>query len=125
MSRFQVRLAWTRTLASFIFLDFFAMLARSTIQDAITSLQEKEAPLDPNESLANFVERRANLAIDVASLALANPTRPLRAGVELRIPGVTYTVKRGDTLQSIAARFNHDILELRQANQFVDGRLID
>ena len=112
-----------KSLASFIFLDFFAMLARSTIQDAITSLQEKEAPLDPNESLANFVERRANLAIDVASLALANPTRPLRAGVELRIPGVTYTVKRGDTLQSIAARFNHDILELRQANPFVDGRL--
>ena len=112
-----------KSLASFVFLDFFAMLARSTVQDAISYLQAKEAPLDPNESLANFVQRRTDLAIDVASLALANATRPLRAGVELRVPGVVYTVKRGDTLQSIAARFDHDILELREANPLLNGRL--
>src|ERR1044072_6975065 len=31
-----------KSLASFIFLDFFAMLARSTIQDAITSQRNRE-----------------------------------------------------------------------------------
>lgn len=112
-----------KSLASFIFLDFFALLARSTIQDAIDVLQQQEAPVEPNESLADFVERRTDLAIDVVSLVMANPTRPLRAGVQLRVPGVVYTIKRGDTLQSIAAMFNADVVELRAANSFIGNRL--
>jgi LysM repeat protein len=109
-----------KSLASFIFLDFFTMLARSTIQDAISALQTQEAALDTNESLASFVQRRPDLAIDVVSLAMANVTRPLRAGVQVRVPGVVYTIKLGDTLQTIAARFNVDILELRFANPLLD-----
>ncbi len=104
-----------KSLASFIFLDFFTMLARSTIQDAISALQTQEAALDAHESLASFVQRRTDLAIDVVSLAMANLTRPLRAGVQMRVPGVVYTIKLGDTLQSIAAQFNVDIIELRLA----------
>ncbi|HET7286384.1 MAG TPA: LysM peptidoglycan-binding domain-containing protein, partial [Pyrinomonadaceae bacterium] len=99
-----------KSLASFIFLDFFAMLARSTVQDAINYLQTQKAPLNEGESLVDLVNRRTDLGIDVRELALANATRPLRAGVELRVPGAVYTVKRGDTVQSIAAKVNHDIL---------------
>ena len=112
-----------KSLASFIFLDFFAMLARSTIQDAIGVLQKQEAAPEANESLATFVQRRTDLAIDVTSLAMANVKRPLRAGVQLRVPGVVYTVKRGDTLQSIAAKLNVDLVELRLANPLLDGQL--
>src|SRR5678816_4600037 len=60
---------------------------------------------------------------DRRDLALANATRPLRAGVELRVPGAVYTVKRGDTVQSIAAKVNHDILALRSANPLLKGGL--
>lgn len=110
-----------KSLASFIFLDFFAMLARSTVQDAISYLQTQKAPLNEGESLAEFVNRRTDLGIDVRELALANATRPLRAGVQLRVPGAVYTVKRGDTVQSIAAKVDHDILSLRSANSLLKG----
>jgi len=112
-----------KSLASFIFLDFFAMLARSTIQDAIGLLQSSEEPVEPDESLTAFVQRNTRLAIDVVSLAMANERRPLRAGVQLHVIGVTYTVKRGDTLQAIAAKFNVDILELRLANPQIENGL--
>ena len=112
-----------KSLASFIFMDFFAMLARATIQDAINLLEKQQAPLQAGESLADFVERRSDLAIDVASLALANATRPLRAGVQLRVPGVVYTVKRGDTVQSVAAKLNHDVVALRHANPVLNRQL--
>jgi LysM repeat protein len=105
-----------KSLASFIFLDFFAMLARSTVQDAISLLQTQQASLNADESLADFVARRSDLGHDVSSIALANVTRPLRGEVELRIPGAVYTVKRGDTVQSIAAKVNHDVVTLRSAN---------
>src|SRR5205085_6788759 len=52
---------------------------------------------------------------------LANATKPLRAGVPLRVPNVVYTVKRGDTMQSIAARLDHDMLSLRDANPLLKG----
>jgi LysM repeat protein len=112
-----------KSLASFIFLDFFAMLARSTVQDAISYLQTQKAPLNEGESLTDLVNRRTDLGIDVQELALANATRPLRAGVQLRVPGAVYTVKRGDTVQSIAAKVNHDILTLRSANPSLKGAL--
>jgi len=112
-----------KSLASFIFLDFFAMLARSTVQDAISYLQTQKAPLTESESLAEFINRRTDLGIDVRELALANATRPLRAGVQLRVPGAVYTVKRGDTVQSIAAKVNHDILTLRSANPLLKSAL--
>lgn len=112
-----------KSLASFMFLDFFAMLARATVQDAISLLQEQQAPLASDESLASFVTRRSDLAIDVESLAMANATRPLRSGLQLSVPGAVYTVKRGDTLQSIAARLDHDVLSLRAANPAMNGKL--
>ncbi len=112
-----------KSLASFIFLDFFAMLARSTVQDAISFLQTQKAPLNEGESIAELVNRRTDLGIDVRELALANATRPLRAGAQLRVPGAVYTVKRGDTVQSIAAKVNHDILTLRSANPLLKGAL--
>lgn len=112
-----------KSLASFIFMDFFAMLARSTVQDAISLLQTQQAPLEADESLADFVMRRSDLAIDVPSLAMANATRPLRAGVRLRVPDVVYTVKRGDTVQSVAAKLNHDVVQLREANPALTSQL--
>jgi LysM repeat protein len=112
-----------KSLASFIFLDFFLMLARSTVQDAISLLQTQQASVNADESLADFVARRSDLGHDVSSIALANATRPLRAGVELRIPGAVYTVKRGDTVQSIAAKVNHDVVTLRSANPLLKAAL--
>jgi LysM repeat protein len=112
-----------KSLASFIFLDFFAMLARSTVQDAISLLQTQQATLNADESLADFVVRRSDLGHDVSSIALANSSRPLRGGVELNIPGAVYTVKRGDTVQSIAAKVNHDIVKLRSANPSLKAAL--
>ncbi|HEX3249359.1 MAG TPA: LysM peptidoglycan-binding domain-containing protein [Pyrinomonadaceae bacterium] len=114
--------ATDKSLASFIFLDFFAMLARSTVQDAISLLQKQEAPLAAAESLAQFVIRRPELGHDVSSIALANVKHPLRGGVELRVPGAVYTVKRGDTVQSIAAKVNHDIVKLRTSNPLLKGK---
>lgn len=105
-----------KSLASFIFMDYFAMLARATIQDAISLLQNRQASLNKDESLADFVDRRFDLGHNVASVAHANSSRPLRGGVELRVPGAVYTVKRGDTVQSIAAKVSHDIVTLRSAN---------
>lgn len=112
-----------KSLASFLFMDFFAMLARSTVQDAINLLQTQEAPLNPDESLAELIRRRPELGIDVASLAMANAGRPLRAGVQLRVPGVVYTIKQGDTVESVAAKLDHSAAQLRLANPAVNGQL--
>ncbi len=105
-----------KSLASFIFMDFFALLARSTIQDAINLLQAQQAPLQAEESLAGFVGNHPELAIDVPALALANADRPLRAGIRLRVPGVVYTAKHGDTAESVAAKLKLDLVQLRYAN---------
>lgn len=111
-----------KSLASFIFLDFFSLLARSTVQDAINLLQAQEAPLEAGESLADLTARRPDLAIDVLNLVHANATRPLRAGVQLRVPGAVYTVKHGDTIPSIAAKLRLDHTEMRQANPALNGQ---
>lgn len=111
-----------KSLASFIFLDFFSLLARSTVQDAINLLQTQEAPLGAGESLAEMTARRSDLAIDVPSLVHANATRPLRAGVQLRVPGAVYTVKHGDTIPSIAAKLRLDHTEMRRANPALNGQ---
>jgi LysM repeat protein len=110
-----------KSLASFIFMDFFALLARATIQDAINLLQAQQAPLEANESLADFVSNHPELAIDVPGLALANATRPLRAGIRLRVPGVVYTAKQGDTAESVATKLNLNLVQLRGANPEMNG----
>ncbi|HEX5885523.1 MAG TPA: hypothetical protein VFY67_13360, partial [Pyrinomonadaceae bacterium] len=114
-----------QSLASFIFLDFFALLARSTIQDAINLLQAQQAPLQAGESLADFVRNHPELAIDVPSLALANATRPLRAGIRLRVPGVVYTAKQGDTAESVASKLNLDVAGLLSTNPLMNGEPLE
>lgn len=114
-----------KSLASFIFLDFFALLARSTVQDAINLLQAQPATTEVGESLASFVARRPELSIDVASLAHANATRPLSPGIRLRVPGAVYTVKNGDRLSRIAARFNVEHTALQAANPALGERRLE
>jgi LysM domain len=114
-----------QSLASFIFLDFFALLARSTIQDAINLLQAQQAPLEADESLADFVRNHPELAIDVPSLALANATRPLRASIRLHVPGVVYTAKQGDTAESVASKLKLDVAGLLKANAVMNGEPLE
>jgi murein DD-endopeptidase MepM/ murein hydrolase activator NlpD len=54
-------------------------------------------------------------------------TRTLRVGQELRIPnqdGILHQVKTGDTLQSIAAKFETDSQSIQTANELFPDKLI-
>lgn len=104
------------SLATYMLVDYIAMLAKEAVQRGIDRMEEMIVVVPAGESLNGFVNKHPEFGIGAQELAFSNRTRPLNAGVPLTVKGVRYSVKRGDTLDSIAYRFNVSPDELLHLN---------
>lgn len=107
-----------QSLASYMLVDYVALLAKESIQRAIDAMAAHVMPAPANKSLRDLVEENKNYGISAKELAFANRTRPLNAGVGLRVKGIRYTVKEGDTTDALLHRFNIQKDELLRVNSF-------
>lgn len=107
-----------QSLASYMLVDYVALLAKEAIQRAIDTMASHVVPAPAAKSLREFVSENENFGISAEELAFANRTRSLNSGVGLRVKGVRYTVKEGDTTDAILHRFNVEKEALLSANAF-------
>lgn len=107
-----------QSLASYMLVDYVALLAKEAIQRAIDTMASHVVPAPYDKTLNEIVAENANYGISAKELAFANRTRPLNAGVGLRVTGVRYTVKEGDTTEAVLHRFNVEKEALLRANSF-------
>lgn len=111
----------TLSMATFLWLDFFAMIARESMQGAIDALAAATIESTGTESLRQLVESRP-LGRSVREVAKANLTRPLQTGARLSVASATHQVdRRNATLLGIARAHGVDALALALENQDVDG----
>lgn len=108
-----------QSLATFLLIDYMSLLAKESIQSGIDRLTALVVETEEGESLEDLVQRRPGLGISALELGHANRTRMLRMGVCLAVGPVSYTVRHGDTLDTISRRFGADRNEVLAANSFI------
>jgi len=107
-----------RSMASFVFADYFLLLARQMVQNARDSLRNFQYLIGTTEaenvnSIVDWINDQMTTKSDDVSgemptpftaqdLFEANDQHPLNPGKTLNIEGLTYQVLSGDTLSSIA-----------------------
>lgn len=99
------------SMATFMFVDFFAMLARATVQTAIDALRAASVAVD-GRSLTAIASAHPEWGISVEELAHANRMRPLRSGVTLRVPPFRRRLRRGERPADVAAAFGVGAMDL-------------
>lgn len=120
----------TMSMASFLWMDFFNMIAREAIQAAMDTLQSATLTATGNESLQDLLDTRPLLGRSVADVARANLLRKLQVGRELRLPqsrrrktnaGTFRTTAQHATLLAVARHHDVDPIELATLNANVQG----
>lgn len=110
-----------KSLATYMLVDYLALLAKEAVQRGIDRLNLLTVPVQQEHSLYDIANNNPHYGISPEELAFANRTRPLATGVDLQVKGVRYTVKHGDTLSGLAWRFNVDAATLKAANTFTSA----
>ncbi len=91
------------TLATMVFRDYFAMLAKSMVHGALTAMAKYSCDLQSPRKLDDIA---AEFGVTSESILSANQTSSkLQPGTALTLTGVLYQVRSGDSLASIAQRF--------------------
>ncbi|HEX8231254.1 MAG TPA: LysM peptidoglycan-binding domain-containing protein [Chloroflexia bacterium] len=103
----------TESLATFIFEDYFLLVARQMVQSAIDSLKNYSYPLRGPESIsdilnwANAFQVNGNgNTLTVAEFADANKASAITGNRPLQVSSVTYRVQSTDTLTTITDKYN-------------------
>jgi hypothetical protein len=104
------------SMATFMFVDFFAMLARATVQLAIDELRQASVAV-AGRSLTALVAAHSDWGVSVEEIAHANRMRRLANGVTLIVPPFRRRLLPDETPAAIAAAFGVDLgdLELHTA----------
>lgn len=122
------------SVASIVYADYFAMVARQMVDAARDALRDLKLPVPSGQSVEATVEainEAGGLAelgpahmYTVAQLFEANATQPLTPGLSL---GVAHVAERGDTLESIARPFAGQTspTDLADSNQGLAGLLLE
>jgi hypothetical protein len=92
------------TLAEYLFADYFLMIARSGIQDAINDFKEIALSVLKDESLQDVAERFAHYGVSAKTLAFANRREPIHQGRGISVPSFTYRLCKGETAADLRAR---------------------
>ncbi|WP_142786400.1 LysM peptidoglycan-binding domain-containing protein [Changchengzhania lutea] len=109
INSFDLSNAESDSLGSFIFNDYFLMIARQMLQSAIDSLQEFKYYIQDGQSpnqIVKWINTNGQFTNDdiytLLELFTDNDSAPLNAGKKLTITGATYVVQSNDTFDSIA-----------------------
>jgi LysM repeat protein len=107
-----------QSLATFMLVDYIALLAKESAQKGIDRLATLTLAVDEGDSYDDIVNKYPNFGISAIELAHANRTRKLKTRVALAIKQVQYTIKHNDTLQSVSNRFGVEHQHILNANTF-------
>ncbi|UOQ99309.1 LysM peptidoglycan-binding domain-containing protein [Hymenobacter sp. 5317J-9] len=115
-----------QTLATFMFTDYFALLAKQLVQYAEDDFRNAAVVVKAGDSLASLAREYAHYGLDTAELAYANRLRPLQTGRHLTIRGARHLVQHGEQLADIYGRFEglHASAALGQAEPLPAGSTI-
>jgi uncharacterized membrane protein/LysM repeat protein len=80
--------------------------------------------VQPGDTLTSIAARFALGLDDILKANGMAEAGPIRAGQQLRIPGVAYTVRAGDTLEAIAAAYGVSVMAIIAANGIRDANSI-
>ena len=120
----------TRSIADFVFCDYFVMLARGLVQDALDAFDNYSYKLQGGDSIASIREAFNNLGdsnqnhLTDEQIAWINRDHALAGGVPLTVNGVPYRIQDKDTLGGIAEQHGLDAGTIAQDNATVEMMLI-
>ncbi len=110
--------------ASFIVQDYFEMLVKNVVQDAINAFGRFSYPVTATTTLGAVVDyfTAAPLNNTVSAARVANANGPVRLTADQRVtlPGIAYPVATSDTFNGIVATYNK---YLSPANQLTAAQL--
>lgn len=119
-----------KSLAAFVFVDYFALAAQYLVQAAIDAFKNYAYPLENGDSISS-VRQKINAMgggsqnhLTDEQIARANRDHPLAANLLLTINGVPYAIQDGDTWGSIATRHGLQAGQLAADNAAVEQVLI-
>lgn len=108
-----------QSLATYLFIDYVSLLAKEACQKGVDRLTALAVTVGDGESVEDLARKYPNSGISAVELAYSNRKRDLRSGATLHISRLHYTVKQGDTRESVCSRFQIGHGELLRANTFV------
>ncbi len=107
-----------QSLATFMVIDYLSLLARESIRQAIDLLGSQSLTVEAGLNLNDFATQNGHYGISAEELAFSNRTRPLRSDLSLKVSGMRYTVRHGDSVEGLAQRFGLATDALYAANAY-------
>ena len=100
-----------RSMATFIFEDYFQMIAQHTFQAAIDALKNYKYKLREDDQISDILEwaKQFKNEFTLADLVKANKTHPLKGNQELIMQGLEYQIQSGDSLARIAQLYSTNL----------------
>ncbi len=96
--------------ATFIIQDYFEMIVKNAVQDAINAFNSYTYPINNTVTLGAVVDHFTNGALNnsltASEIVTSNASVSLTEGQAFNITGMTYPIATGDTFNSIAAAYN-------------------
>jgi hypothetical protein len=94
------------SMASFVFADYFLLIARQMVQAARDALRNYQYPIDPALTVEGILEDLKKGGADYTAFCLfeANSDHQLTVQKTVWIPGVSFLVQSGQTLDDIVAK---------------------
>lgn len=86
------------SMAEFLFIDYFVMMARTGLQDIINGFKQTTLDTKEDDSLDTVARRYQHYGATAPSLAFANRHKPLKPAAILHIPGFTYRLRDNESL---------------------------
>lgn len=100
--------------ATFIIQDYFEMMVKNVIQDAIKAFEKYNYHLDATVSLGDvvnhFTQAPLNNELTADDVVTANATLLLNKGQIFNLSGITYPIASNDTLNSIVTTYNANLV---------------
>ncbi|AWI25241.1 LysM peptidoglycan-binding domain-containing protein [Flavobacterium pallidum] len=118
----------TQSLAHYIFLDYFRMIAKAAVQDAIDKMNALPHEVSAKMDLAGLVGIYPESGISIGELAFANRLREINPGTKLRVNGAKHIVRKGDTHEKIARQYgfnDRNLLQSFSANKLIQGKALE
>lgn len=119
-----------KSLAAFVFVDYFALAAQYLVQAAIDAFKNYAYPLENGDSISS-VRQKINAMgggsqnhLTDEQIARANRDHPLTANLMLTLNGVPYAIQDGDTWGSIATHHGLQPGQIAADNAAVEQVLI-
>ncbi|MFT6502963.1 MAG: hypothetical protein ACJASQ_003095 [Crocinitomicaceae bacterium] len=96
--------------STFIIQDYFEMIVKNVVQDAINAFNSYTYPVDDTVTLGDVVDHFTaaplNNTLTASDIVTSNASVSLTEGQAFNIGGMTYPIAAGDTFNSITALYN-------------------